>query len=234
MNTLLADHEVEESVSGERLSRSSAGTLAPAAHPPSALPIHAFRTEELPEALLMLGAELLDVATGKTSILLAASEPQGSTVECALDLGRALVQLGLNRVVVVQAAAGEVHGLQQKPRAGLVDLLAEKLPLELATMPIVPGLDLIAFSAAETSGAHWPGLAARSLDRLIGTLRVQYDLVLISGPNLRENSLTRLLARKTDGVVLVATKEHQTRSGLARLHQQLRTAQIDILGVILA
>lgn len=228
MTTLFADRAEED------LADSGKANRTPGAPVPAATPISAFRTPELPEELLLLAAELLDVAGAKSTLLLAAADAGGSTTSCALDLGRALVQLGVGRVVVVEAAAGEPLDLPEPPRAGLLDLLAETLPLDRATLPVAPGLDLLPFRAEGAPGPQWPNLAGRALDRLVSTLRAQYDLVLISGPSLRENALARLLARKTEGVVLVAGRGRQTRSGLDRLHQQLRTAQVDVLGVILA
>ncbi len=76
-------------------------------------------------------------------------------------------------------------------------------------------------------------LASARMADLIATLRQQADIVVIDSPPLLPVSDAAILARLSDGAILVAHHGHSRREQLARAVEQLRAVDARLLGCIL-
>jgi capsular exopolysaccharide synthesis family protein len=169
----------------------------------------------------------------KTVVISSAAPSEGkSTTAANLAITTAitgirtlLVDADLRRPVI-----HSLFGLEREP--GIINLLAEKLPLEKVIKP--SGIDNL---SVLTCGAIPPNpselLGSQRMKELIKTLSQQYDLVLFDSPPVITVTDTAVLSPQVDGIVLVVKSHVTDKRALARAKTILSNLKATILGVIL-
>jgi len=106
---------------------------------------------------------------------------------------------------------------------------------DTAETPIVEDLD----TGLHILGAprlHSPAHQTAALQRLqafLATARVHYELIIIDTPPLMHVSDAALLAQDADGILLVASWDRTTRSGLVETLDRVEPAGCPVLGIAL-
>jgi capsular exopolysaccharide synthesis family protein len=164
-------------------------------------------------------------------VLIAGSAPQEGKTTTLVNIGRVLAASG-ERVLLVDfdLRRARVHknlGLPQQP--GLSDTLARRAPLEIRPTS-EPNL------FALTSGALPPSppalLARKSLADFLGSLRQQFDWVLLDSPPLASVTDALLLARHADLALVVVRYNSVDKKVVRRSVRSLKRVCPNVLGAV--
>lgn len=177
--------------------------------------------------------------TGTPVIVLTSASPSEGKTMIATNLAVAMAETH-RKVLLIDADLRKprVHNVFGLPNtAGLSDLLKRSDPLtefvveEAPRSTDIPGLDVL------TSG---PGTANLSnllyssrLPELLRILRQNYDAVLIDTPPMLQMPDARILARQSDGVILVLRAGRTTRDTAIIAKKRFTDDGTPILGTIL-
>jgi Mrp family chromosome partitioning ATPase len=157
-----------------------------------------------------------------------------STAAAHLAIAAAL-EGGERRVLLVDAngARPNVHRMfGQEPGPGWADLLNESAELSLALQPSgAARLSLLA--AGLVRRAHRAGDAAERLDALLAELQLEFDLIVFDMPAVRDAGANDRLAGLLDGVLFVIEAERVRWQVAERATEQLRRANVRLLGAVL-
>ncbi|RJP50437.1 MAG: hypothetical protein C4583_10520 [Anaerolineaceae bacterium] len=188
----------------------------------------------LAETVRHLAAQIqwMDRESPRRVLLLAGSEPGQGASTAAVNLSMALAEQGQNVVVVdYNLRHPHLHEMLNLPNEhGLSDVLAEGMDLKKAIQKSPAGsLSVL------TSG---PGLAAPSLafdsaraEKLINTLRQQFDYILLDAPALTVADVASL-APYTDGLILVVRRSHAQRDAVESAGNFMARFEGKYLGLI--
>jgi capsular exopolysaccharide synthesis family protein len=155
------------------------------------------------------------------------------------NLGVAFAEIG-RRVLLIDAdfRKPRLHEVFNVPNdAGLLNLLSEpdnRRPAEIDRLiqkTTVPGLSVL--SSGATSVPLPTLLHSDRLSKLLGRLRTQYDLILIDSAPLLIVPESRILARSTDGVVLVLRAGVTTPEMALAARRRALEDQTPLIGTIL-
>lgn len=104
-----------------------------------------------------------------------------------------------------------------------------------AETPIVEDLDtgLHILGAPRLHSAAHQTAALQRLQAFLGKVRARYDLIIVDTPPLMHVSDAALLAQDADGILLVASWDRTTRSGLVETLERVEPAGCPILGIAL-
>jgi capsular exopolysaccharide synthesis family protein len=118
---------------------------------------------------------------------------------------------------------------------GLVDLLRGDLEVEPAANYIVQTSipNLYVLPAGPASNAASQHLYSPNLERLISSLRKDFDMILIDTPPMLQMTDARVVGRLVDAVVLVARSGKTTRDALIASKDLLNGDRTPILGAVL-
>jgi receptor protein-tyrosine kinase len=157
----------------------------------------------------------------------------------ASNLAISLADIG-KRVLIVDADMRKprLHEIFNIPNTwGLSDLLQEKTPLDrcpleaIARSTQIPGLYVLPSGPGTKTIAR---LLYSSIGRqLLQRLKEEFDIVLVDTPPVLQISDARIIARMTDGVVLVLRASKTTRDSGKAAKERLEADGIPILGTIL-
>jgi polysaccharide biosynthesis transport protein len=148
-----------------------------------------------------------DRALSHKVLVITSAHPNAGKTTSVLNLGLALAESG-RRVLLIDGdlrlpQLGKIFGLEQA--AGLGEVLAEQMPPAIAKDLIratgLPNLFVL------PSGSRQPNvtqiLHSTILERLLEQIKPDYDFILIDSPPAIPLADARLLARHSDGVILV-------------------------------
>jgi polysaccharide biosynthesis transport protein len=161
-------------------------------------------------------------------ILFTSTQPREGKSTIVANLARALARTGRNGVVVDgdlrRSTLHKIFSAESGP--GLVEILRGQAPLS-GTLSVlkadsnsgmIGSVDLI--PAGDVQEQDWSLLRSVRMGELMADLRKRYDFVLIDSPPMLHMADARILARHTDGVVLVC------RAGQSRSEHVVEAAQI--------
>jgi capsular exopolysaccharide synthesis family protein len=161
----------------------------------------------------------------------AAAKEGRSTI--AINLAIAMSHSG-NSVVLVEADLRHpslATSLGVRPRAGLTDVLAGKVGLDVALTKVDEGrVDLISAGRVPVNPSE--ALGSDAMEHVLDELVRQYDYVVIDSPPVLPVSDAAVLAPRVDGVVLVASMGRTTEDQLTRATALLMLMRGNILGVV--
>ncbi len=136
-----------------------------------------------------------------------------------------LVDADLRRPVV-----HSLFGLEREP--GMINMLAEKLPLEKVVRPSgIESLDILTCGAIPPNPSEL--LNTQRMRDLIAALSAKYDLVLFDSPPVLTVTDTCVLGSRVEGVVLVVNSHATDRRALNRAKILLSNVKANILGAVL-
>lgn len=195
-------------------------------HTPSSVEAENIRTIR---ASMMVTCEHL----GAKVILVSSPEPGDGKTTLAGNLAVAMAQSG-KRVLLIDSDLRRptVHRIFRIAQEnGLADALASQFDYHSVIRSTV--VDRLSVITAGTPAAN-PAetLSNPRLHEILESLRDEYDFVFLDAPPLLAVSDPCVVARYTDGVLLVARLNKNTRSALIRVRQLLQDQEISILGSV--
>lgn len=157
---------------------------------------------------------------------------EGKTTN-AINIAIAFSQLG-KRVLLIDADLRRptiARKLKLENTDGLTGILAGLCGSSEAIITVNPSFDVL------TSGIIPPNpselLASSSFDKLISSLRLAYDYIIIDTPPAGMVSDALLVAPKTEGILLVVKEKATSHNDFERLLDNLKLADIKVLGAVL-
>jgi capsular exopolysaccharide synthesis family protein len=164
----------------------------------------------------------------------ACSAGEGATTIAAAVARRIQVGLG-RRVLLVDAnlARARLHEVFDIPRApGLSDLLAGRSTLRDVVQPAgEAGLHVVAAGAPSPDALRY--FDSHLIETMKDRLSEAFDIVIFDCAPLSGGSETFVLAKRLDGLLLVLAAERTRWESGARTMEQLRTANVNVLGAAL-
>lgn len=188
------------------------------------------------EAYRTLRTNLLFSATGAAlrRLVITSPGPQEGKSTTIANLAVAFAQQGRKTVLIdCDLRRPRLHKIfPQSQRPGISEVLSGQIDLASVVLPTaVPNLFLI------TAGPQPPNpaelLGAPAMRSVLDTLGATFDLVLIDSPPVLAASDAAILARVTDGVVVVVRAGATERGAIAETVQQLANVGARILGTVL-
>ncbi len=125
-----------------------------------------------------------------------------------------------------------------KPEHGFADLLQSETPVseiklsDFIQLTSVPGVSLLSCGNAKTISVGAMMFSMR-LPALFARLREEFDLVLVDTAPALQFSDARLLARLSDGVILIVRSGVTFRESAAAVAQRFAEDGVSVLGTIL-
>lgn len=199
---------------------------------------------------LQTNLDFLDEDNSLRSLLVTSGAGGDGKSTTSLNLALAMAEHD-DQVILMEAdlrRRGLTKRLGLTDRPGLSNLLSGSGPMEeyLEDLSISgsawngnkgPGIALSGIVTLLPAGPVPPNpqalLSSPSLDALLAQARKRADKVIIDGTPLGPISDMLHVARRVDGVVLVVRLNHSRRDQLERLKQQLETAGVRPIGIVL-
>lgn len=168
-------------------------------------------------------------------ILFTSALPNEGKTTTAVSFARAAAMAGL-RVVLIDCdlrhpSVHKAFGLPQ-PKAGLVELLAERLNLA-DVLQKDPKSDLDVLPVAAGSANPPDVLASEQMRNVLARLREAYDLVVIDTAPVLPVSDSRVLSRLVDETVFVVRWNQTPREAAASALKELRLYNASVAGALL-
>ena len=121
-------------------------------------------------------------------------------------------------------------GMKRKP--GLTDYLFGEASLDEIIRPTaIAGLTLIPSGTSPPNPAEL--LASRKMKQFLEEIRDRFELILIDTPPLMACVDSRVLAKSTDGMIMLAKVESTNINALSHALNQTQRLNVEVLGVIL-
>jgi capsular exopolysaccharide synthesis family protein len=193
------------------------------------------------EAFRALLTSILYIGCRRRSSVLIVTSPGAGEGKTTVIANLAVAFAETNRSVLLidgdtrRPKLHQIFGVSSE--AGLLDLLAQKSPLEQAELfrswrnTAFPGVCLLP-SGEVTEGAA-ALLHSRRLHELIALARMQFDVILIDTPPMLHLADARIIGSLVDGVVLVARSGRTSRDAASSVKQRLAEDGIPVFGVVL-
>jgi capsular exopolysaccharide synthesis family protein len=196
-------------------------------HAPSSAEAEMYRT--IRASLLVMTENL------KANLLMVSSpEPSDGKTTLVCNLAVALAQSG-KRVLLIDSdlRRPSVHHIfRVQQGAGLSEVLLGAVALPDAIRPtVVDRLSIITTGKPPSNPAE--ALSLPILHEILATVREQFDFVLIDAPPLLAVSDPCVVARQTDGILLLVRLNKNSRSALIRVRQLLADQEIPVIGAVI-
>lgn len=183
---------------------------------------------------LRTNLQFLQVDKPPKMFVITSSVSEEGKSETAVNLGLALAEAG-SRVLLVEADMRRprvVNYMLLPDAVGLTNVLTGQAGFEdVVQQTRHDGLELLACGPLPPNPSEL--LASETCSRLLEQLREKYDYVIIDSPPLLPVTDGALLARKTDGAVLVVRASRTTTDQFQQAVTNLRTADARLLGSIM-
>jgi capsular exopolysaccharide synthesis family protein len=196
--------------------------------------LHQYPSSPLADSYRTLRINIDFASTGRpvrTIAVTSANQAEGKTTT-ALNLAVAYAQVGRSVLLLdADLRKPSVHsafGLECD--MGLMNVLTGGAHPEAAIRESgIPGLSVMTagrrpFNASEL-------LASSAFDTLLESLKTKYDTVLIDTPPILSAMDAKIVASKTDGVLLVAEYRKVKRDEAVRAKEELAAVHANLLGV---
>ncbi|MBS0205179.1 MAG: polysaccharide biosynthesis tyrosine autokinase [Planctomycetes bacterium] len=167
------------------------------------------------------------------TILVSSPEPGDGKTTLVSNLAIAVAQSG-KRVLLIDAdlRRPNVHTLfRVAQEIGLTEVLTGEIDALNAVRPtVINGLSLMTAGHPPANPAEL--LSSPRLQQLLRTLRDEFDFIFIDAPPLLAVSDPCILARQTDGLLIVTRINKNTRGAAVRVRDLVRDQGIRVLGAI--
>lgn len=195
-------------------------------HAPSSVEAETYRTIR---ASLLVTVNNLDAKV----IMVTSPEPGDGKTTLATNLSVALAQSG-KRVLLIDGDLRRpaVHRILRIPQGiGLTEVLTEGVQLHSVIRPtVVNGLSVVSTGTPPPNPAET--LSLPSLYDILEMAREEYDFVLLDAPPMLAVSDPCVMARHTDGILLVTRLNKNSRSALIRVRQMLTDQDLPLIGTV--
>lgn len=193
-------------------------------HAPLSVEAETYRTIR---ASLLVTAENLDAKV----IMISSPEPGDGKTTLASNLSVALAQSG-NRVLLIDGDLRRptVHRMFRIAQDdGLSEVLSGNVSLQDVIRPsVVDHLSIV--TTGKPPGNPAEILSSPRLQQVIEEARKQFDYILVDAPPMLAVSDPCVIARHTDGVLLVVRLNKNTRTALIRVRQMVTDQEIEVIG----
>lgn len=183
---------------------------------------------------LRTNLQFLNVDSPPRVFVLTSSVAVEGKSETAVNLSLALAEAG-NSVVLVEADLRRprvVNYMAMPDKIGLTNVLSGQATLEDVVQETrYEGVHLLACGPLPPNPSEL--LASDTAARLIAELRSKYDYVIIDSPPLLPVTDGALLARATDGALLVIRSHRTTTEQVSQSVDNLAKAQANLLGLVM-
>lgn len=193
-------------------------------HAPSSVEAETYRT--IRASFLVMTENL-----GAKTIMVSSPEPGDGKTTSVSNLAVALAQSG-KRVLLIDGDLRRpaVHRLFRIPQEnGLSEVLTGKIDLQTAIRPtVVDRLSIVTTGKPPANPAEI--LSLPQLGDILAEAGKNFDIVFLDAPPLLAVSDPCVMARHTDGVLLVVRLKKNTRTALIRVRQLLQDQEITVVG----
>lgn len=170
------------------------------------------------------------------SFVVSSAEPGDGKSTISSNLAQAAAAMG-QRVLIVDADLRRPqvhHRLGIENGQGLSNILATGLALEEAIQPVPQWESLSVITAGDIPPDPTRLLASKRMQQVMEELKQKgwFDLIIYDTPPVLGFADGRILASATNGIVLVARLSKTDRSALKNCIDQLKLAQVPILGTV--
>lgn len=169
----------------------------------------------------------------KRVILVTSTQPSEGKSTVSVNLGMSLSQDN-KKVIVVDADLRKptVHKrFKISGMCGLTNVLVGDVSLSKAVVSINETLDVLVAGHIPPNPAEL--LASKGMEKLLETLREEYDYIIIDGNPICIIADSQIIASKVDGVVLVARYETTKRDDLINAKKLVEQVNGQVIGVVL-
>ena len=187
------------------------------------------------EAFRALRANVFAIGgRGAKSVVVTASAPGEGATTTAINLALVAAETGL-RVLLIEAdmrrpTAARYLNLRETP--GLIAVLSNRGSLSGAVQTL-PGYGVDVVPAGGTPANPGELIGSTEMAELIATVTGDYDFVVIDAAALLMSTDAAVLARYTDGALVVVDTRSTTRRQLADATASLHRAGATLLGIVL-
>lgn len=182
---------------------------------------------------LRTNLQFLNVDNPPRAFVLTSSVATEGKSETAINLSLALAESG-NRVLLIEADLRRplvVSYMSMPDRVGLTNILSGQADFaDVVQETRHDGVDLLACGPLPPNPSEL--LASEMARLLIEDLRRMYDYVIIDSPPLLPVTDGSLIARITDGALLVVRSHRTTSDQVSQAIENLRKADANLLGVV--
>jgi receptor protein-tyrosine kinase len=171
--------------------------------------------------------------------MITSSLPHEGKTTASCNLGIALSDIDCRTLLIdADLRHPRLHKVFDIPNSwGLSDLLREKDSFE--QMPVdslvrktkIPGLSVL--PSGPGTASVWHLLHSPRMQALLRVLRTEFDGVLIDSPPVLQCTDARVLARYSDGVILVLHAGRTTRDAVLACRRRFAEDGVPVLGTIL-
>jgi capsular exopolysaccharide synthesis family protein len=180
-----------------------------------------------------LARKLCDDLAAVYSIGITSNDRSAGTTTVATQLAMAIAQVSGRSTLLVDAnfaqpALAQQFALQQQP--GLLDWLSGEVELDDCLHAAVEQrLTILPAGQLQVSSEKFDDV---QMQRLLTTLRAQFDHIVVDMPIANELSSTLLLARQLDQILMVVEAGRSQADDIANSLACLRTGEAHVAGVI--
>lgn len=185
---------------------------------------------------LQLGLTLSNVDRQPKVIVVTSSVPSEGKTTIALSLARIAARGGLNAVVVDgDLRRPNVSKSAEMPDIDhdIIDVLAEKSSLA-AALHKDPLSDAKVLPCLHPPASPTDVLSSKAMERLLGTLRETFDLVIVDAAPLLPVNDTKILGLLADTVLLTIRWEKTPREAAANAARILMDLRVSVAGIALS
>lgn len=198
--------------------------------------IYKYTSEAFLEAFRVVNTNLqfLSSDTPIQSIVVTSALPDDGKSTVAFHLARTAAAMG-QRVLLVNAdmRRPEKNLLSKLNNLwGLSSLISKNMDLEQVIQAVPGTRNFFTITAGVVPPDPTKLLSSEKMRQIMSDLKQQFDLVIYDTPPLLGLADASLLARHTDGIVLVTRLERTDRSALKRTLDSLKMSRINVLGLV--
>lgn len=171
---------------------------------------------------------------GFKTFLLCGSEPGVGNTTVAINLAISMSEAG-RKTLLIDGDMRKIikhKRLNQDMDKGLSDVL--KGEVEIEKVIYKTNCKLLSYISCGTESTSPVRLfCTETMDKIFDKLKEEYEYIFIDMPSLNSAVDAKILAPKTDGVVLVAAQELSSKPQLRAAKKDLDNSGANVLGVIL-
>ena len=184
---------------------------------------------------LYTNIRLLGSDTQVRSIVISSSTPGEGKSTISVHLAQAAAALG-QRVLLVDTdlRRPKVHEqLGLVNTSGLTNAISSDLEVERLIQQSPGERNLFILTAGQIPPDPTKLLSSQKMQNLMGQFKVAYDLVIYDSPPLVGLADTKLIASKTDGIIMVVRLSKTKRSVLSQALEGIKVFSVPVLGMVI-
>ncbi|MCT7952136.1 polysaccharide biosynthesis tyrosine autokinase [Ancylothrix sp. C2] len=188
------------------------------------------------EAFRVLFTKLWFLKFGTPIKSLTISSATSGDGKSTVAINCALAAAALNRRVLLVDADLRQPQVQQRlglsNHLGLSEAIYLGLDAESVIQKVPNQENLFVVAAGEIKMDGGRFLASRQMEFLMGQFEKEFDFVIYDSPPLLNVAAAKILAKNTDGLLLVARLGQTDRNALLQVFENLKIAKVPVLGLV--